>query len=302
GARRPPVSGPAPELFARLGEYFVSGGLVMVPLAGVSVAAWTLILVKTWQLAAWRRRERPAREAAARALAGPECGPDHGTKGGPERGRPHGADRMADPDRADWQAALARAFLAGAGPGSGPAPGPAPGLAPGMDPDLDGRRLRLAARPLLDAAERHVGTILVLAGLAPLLGLLGTVMGMIGVFDTLAVLGAGDPKALSGGISEALVSTQTGLLVAIPALMAGHFLRRRARTFQARVERFCAVLARTAAGQAGQDRTQGHGTPGPAAGQRRAACANPAGQIEQAGQIGQAGEIRQAAGAAGGRS
>jgi hypothetical protein len=56
----------------------------------------------------------------------------------------------------------------------------------------------------------------VLAAVAPLLGLLGTVTGMIATFDVLAVFGTGNAKAMAGGISEALITTQTGLLVALP--------------------------------------------------------------------------------------
>lgn len=66
--------------------------------------------------------------------------------------------------------------------------------------------------------------VLVLAAVAPLLGLLGTVTGMIATFDIITTHGTGDPKLLSGGISEALVTTMLGLVVAIPLLLLGNLL------------------------------------------------------------------------------
>jgi biopolymer transport protein ExbB len=72
--------------------------------------------------------------------------------------------------------------------------------------------------------NRFGAFILVLAAVAPLLGLLGTVTGMIQTFDIITTFGTGDPKLLSAGISVALVTTELGLAVAIPALMLGHLL------------------------------------------------------------------------------
>ncbi|MHC4501660.1 MAG: MotA/TolQ/ExbB proton channel family protein [Planctomycetota bacterium] len=75
--------------------------------------------------------------------------------------------------------------------------------------------------------ERFLSFLAVGASVSPLLGLLGTVTGMIHTFTLISVFGAGDPKLLSAGISEALITTQAGLLVAIPLLLAHAFLRRR---------------------------------------------------------------------------
>ncbi len=72
--------------------------------------------------------------------------------------------------------------------------------------------------------NRFGAMILVIAAVAPLLGLLGTVTGMITTFDIITEFGTGDPKLLSGGISIALVTTEIGLAVAIPALLAGNIL------------------------------------------------------------------------------
>ncbi len=72
--------------------------------------------------------------------------------------------------------------------------------------------------------DRFGSMILVVAAVAPLLGLLGTVTGMIATFDIITEFGTGDPKLLSGGISIALVTTELGLIVAIPVLMLGNLL------------------------------------------------------------------------------
>ncbi len=72
--------------------------------------------------------------------------------------------------------------------------------------------------------NRFGAIILVIAAVAPLLGLLGTVTGMIETFDIITDFGTGDPKLLSGGIAIALVTTQLGLIVAIPLLLIGNLL------------------------------------------------------------------------------
>ncbi len=72
--------------------------------------------------------------------------------------------------------------------------------------------------------DRFGTLIIVAASAAPLLGLLGTVTGMISTFDIITEFGTGDPKLLSSGISEALITTMLGLIVAIPALIIGSLL------------------------------------------------------------------------------
>ncbi|MFO8032988.1 MAG: MotA/TolQ/ExbB proton channel family protein [Desulfohalobiaceae bacterium] len=74
--------------------------------------------------------------------------------------------------------------------------------------------------------ERFLSTLGMLAAIAPLLGLLGTVTGMINTFQIITLHGTGDPRMMSGGISEALVTTMLGLSVAIPMLMAHTWLNR----------------------------------------------------------------------------
>ncbi len=98
----------------------------------------------------------------------------------------------------------------------------------------------LVAEAMLEEApriERFGSAILVLAAVSPLLGLLGTVTGMISTFDIITEFGTGDPRMLSGGISEALVTTQLGLIVAIPLLLVGNLLKGWARKIEGRLER-----------------------------------------------------------------
>ena len=95
---------------------------------------------------------------------------------------------------------------------------------------------------LLPRLERHLGTLAVLAGVAPLLGLLGTVTGMIHTFRLVTVFGAGNPRFLSAGISEALITTEVGLAIAIPTLLIHALLSHRVRTVVARLEQTAADL------------------------------------------------------------
>ncbi|MBW2619091.1 MAG: MotA/TolQ/ExbB proton channel family protein [Deltaproteobacteria bacterium] len=131
---------------------------------------------------------------------------------------------------------------------TGPASGAKPGWQAVILADFQSQRThaseddaRLLKRLIMRQAaqlDRHVGTILVLASLAPLIGLLGTVSGMITTFEVISLFGTGNAKALAGGISEALITTQTGLVVALPGLVAGNFIRRRVERLKARMERF----------------------------------------------------------------
>ncbi|RLB10249.1 MAG: biopolymer transporter ExbB, partial [Deltaproteobacteria bacterium] len=79
----------------------------------------------------------------------------------------------------------------------------------------------------LPRLERFLPALNTLAAIAPLLGLLGTVTGMISTFHVITLYGTGDPRMMSGGISEALVTTELGLAVAIPVMLMHAFLRRR---------------------------------------------------------------------------
>ncbi|MFW6221824.1 MAG: MotA/TolQ/ExbB proton channel family protein [Fibrobacterota bacterium] len=91
------------------------------------------------------------------------------------------------------------------------------------------REILIDETPQLD---KHLATLAVIAGAAPLLGLLGTVTGMINLFEVITHYGTGDPKILAGGISEALITTQSGLAVAIPLLLVHNFLRNKSLHIQ----------------------------------------------------------------------
>jgi biopolymer transport protein ExbB len=91
----------------------------------------------------------------------------------------------------------------------------------------------LVTRPKLFS---RLSLLAVVAASAPLVGLLGTVSGMIGTFSVITQHGTGDPKLLSGGISEALLTTQLGLAVAIPALLFRTGLDRWARRLMGAAE------------------------------------------------------------------
>ena len=86
-------------------------------------------------------------------------------------------------------------------------------------------RLEDTGRHVIHELERFLNTLGTIAAITPLLGLLGTVTGIIKAFNAIQAGGMGDPRALSGGIAEALITTAAGLVVAIPALFAYRSLR-----------------------------------------------------------------------------
>ncbi|MEN8212788.1 MAG: MotA/TolQ/ExbB proton channel family protein [Pseudomonadota bacterium] len=77
-------------------------------------------------------------------------------------------------------------------------------------------------RQVTHGLERYLGALATIADITPLLGLLGTVLGMISVFAEIVSAGVGNPAALAGGISQALITTAAGLSVAIPAMLFHH--------------------------------------------------------------------------------
>jgi biopolymer transport protein ExbB len=82
-------------------------------------------------------------------------------------------------------------------------------------------------RPGSHELERYLNALGTIAAISPLLGLLGTVTGMIRTFKAITVAGVGNPSAMASGIAEALITTATGLIIAIPALVAYRMLRSR---------------------------------------------------------------------------
>ena len=84
--------------------------------------------------------------------------------------------------------------------------------------------------------SRYLAVLNTVGNISPLLGLFGTILGMITSFEAIAVAGTGDPKVVAGGISQALVTTATGLAIAIPTIVAYRYLARRAEHQRSRLE------------------------------------------------------------------
>jgi biopolymer transport protein ExbB len=96
--------------------------------------------------------------------------------------------------------------------------------------------------------ERGLGVLETVAGIAPLLGLLGTVLGILKVFKVIADLGVGQAAALAGGISEALITTIAGLFIGIPALVAYNYFAHKAEALVLEIEKYSnRLLARIGA-------------------------------------------------------
>ena len=98
----------------------------------------------------------------------------------------------------------------------------------------------LETRPKLGKLLPIIATT---AAIAPLLGLLGTVTGMINTFNLISLFGTGDARVLSSGISEALVTTEFGLIVAIPALIIHALLSRKIKTILGDMEKYALIFS-----------------------------------------------------------
>jgi biopolymer transport protein ExbB len=100
-------------------------------------------------------------------------------------------------------------------------------------------------RHVVHELERFIGALGTIAAVSPLLGLLGTVVGMIRTFNAIQTEGIGDPAALGGGIAEALITTAAGLTVAIPSLLAYKYLRGRVESLVVEMEKESIKLVQT---------------------------------------------------------
>ncbi len=141
-------------------------------------------------------------------------------------------------------------------------------LAAGLANYHQGRELMKEAiedtgRHVVHELGRFLNTLGTIAAITPLLGLLGTVTGMIQAFEAITAEGVGDPRMLSGGIGEALITTAAGLIVAIPALIAYRYLRGVVDFLVVEMEKEAMKLVRAFDHQAAQ---------GPAATRRREAA------------------------------
>jgi biopolymer transport protein ExbB len=104
-------------------------------------------------------------------------------------------------------------------------------------------RMQDGGRHVVHDLERFLNSLGTIAAVSPLLGLLGTVAGIIHAFNAITANGIGDPRVLSGGIGEALITTAAGLSVAIPSLIAYRFLRGKVERLVVRMEKEAMQLA-----------------------------------------------------------
>jgi biopolymer transport protein ExbB len=178
--------------------YFEDGGPLMYPLLAVSIVMWLLIMERSLFLSGLYRKNMSL----------------------PLAGEHIRENRYPDPS--EYRGAIALLVSRFLDIRSG-------------DRELDGYILDETVISLNHRLTSHLAAIGVLAAVAPLFGLLGTVTGMIATFDVLATFGTGNSKAMAGGISEALITTQTGLLIAVPGMYMKNFLTRRAHNLQHKV-------------------------------------------------------------------
>ena len=119
--------------------------------------------------------------------------------------------------------------------------------------DLETLQMRLddAVLKELPKLESGLNVVKVLAAVAPLMGLLGTVIGMIVTFQAITLFGTGDPKLMAGGISQALVTTVQGLIAAIPLLLLHAFASGASRRVSQILEEQSVSLVAESAAKAG---------------------------------------------------
>jgi biopolymer transport protein ExbB len=104
------------------------------------------------------------------------------------------------------------------------------------------KAMEAAAQAEIPVLKRRLGVLDTIVTLAPLLGLLGTVVGMIGSFDVMSEAGLGQPHAVTGGVAEALIATATGLLIAILTLVSYNYFTARAEREMDRMEHLSSSL------------------------------------------------------------
>lgn len=126
------------------------------------------------------------------------------------------------------------------------------GLEEAAAPVMDVRQvMEDTGRREVKRLERYLVVLETVAAASPLLGLLGTVFGMIRVFSVISIAGVGEAGLLSGGIAEALITTAFGLSVGIPALVAYNFFDSRVENFVIKIEGVVHLLLKQIAGMKG---------------------------------------------------
>ncbi|MEE9570394.1 MAG: MotA/TolQ/ExbB proton channel family protein [Gammaproteobacteria bacterium] len=125
--------------------------------------------------------------------------------------------------------------------------------------DIAKENIQDTGRHVVYELERYLNTLGTIAAISPLLGLLGTVIGMVKVFAAITVFGVGNPGVLAGGISEALITTAAGLSVAIPSLIGYRYLRGKIDNLVVQMEKeamkFLEVLVQHQDSEAVEDET-----------------------------------------------
>lgn len=194
-------------------ELLIAGGWVMWPIGICSAVALAIILERFWTL---RRR----------AVLPPGLG---------EEVREWAAQHKLDPAHVE---ALRRNSPLGEVLAAGIAVRHRPR-------DIIKERIEDVGRHVVHQMERFLNTLGTIAGIAPLLGLLGTVIGMIRMFLAILEHGVGDVAQLAGGIGQALVTTAAGMIVAIPALMFHRYFRGRVAEYVVDMEKQAMALVDT---------------------------------------------------------
>ncbi|HEX2241896.1 MAG TPA: MotA/TolQ/ExbB proton channel family protein [Gammaproteobacteria bacterium] len=115
-----------------------------------------------------------------------------------------------------------------------------------------GKAMEAAAQAQIPALKSRLGALDTIITLAPLLGLLGTVVGMIGSFNIMSEAGMGEPHAVTGGVAEALIATATGLLIAILTLIPYNYFTTRVEKEMDAMEHFSSSLELLLHEQAGK--------------------------------------------------
>ncbi len=176
-------------------ELLLAGGWLMLPILGCSVAVVTIAIERSLAL-------RPARVVPSEVLGRVW----HGVRTGD-----FNRDRLNELRDSSPLGRILAAGLNNAGHGR----------------EVMKDSIEEAATQVVHELERYLAPLGTIAAVAPLLGLLGTVIGMIKVFSAIMLQGTGNAMVLAGGISEALMTTAAGLTVAIPAMVLHRYFERR---------------------------------------------------------------------------
>lgn len=186
-------------------EHIAKGGIWMIPILSFAIISWLLAALKAFELFALPKQNPAAPHTLVRLLrTGDRPGAIHAAKALPG---PAGELLQQSVKYSEEDASLIEEIQF---------------------------EVLMKTQPKI---MRLLPFISITAAVAPLLGLLGTVTGMINTFKMIQIFGTGDAKQLSSGISEALITTEFGLIVAIPSLLLYAFLSRRAKAYLAGMEK-----------------------------------------------------------------